>query len=69
MFPRGWAPDSVIIEGIFLINIAPLAIMKDYVLFLVIPHFAKGVKETHILFDRPAGKLRRVEETHNTLFP
>ena len=65
MFPGGWVPDSVVLQGMFLINTAPLvthSLMKDYVLFMVrrfvVPHFAKGVKEVHIVFDRPAGNLR-----------
>ena len=65
MFPGGWVPDSVVLEGMFLINTAPLvthSLMKDYVLFMVrrfaVPHFAKGVKEVHIVFDRPTSNLR-----------
>ena len=65
MFPGGWVPDSVVLEGMFLINTAPLVIhclMKDYAKFLVrrfaVPHLAKGVEEVYIVFDSPAGNLR-----------
>ena len=65
MFPGGWVPDSVVLEGMFLINTVPLVthcLMKDYAKFLVrrfaVPHLAKGVEEVHIVFDRPAGNLR-----------
>ena len=66
MFPGGWVPDSVVLEGIFLINTSPLithCTMKDYAKFLVrrfaVPHFAKGSKEVHIVFDSP-------EQNHRT---
>ncbi len=49
----------------FLINTTPLVIhctMKDYAQFLVrrfaVPHFAKGVKEVHVVFDNPLNNLR-----------
>jgi len=49
MFPGGWVPDSVVLEGKFLINTSPLVThctMKDYAQFLVrrfaVPHFSKG---------------------------
>ena len=61
MFPGGWVPDSVVLEGMFLINTSPLVkhcTMKDYAQFLVrrfaVPHFARGSKEVHIVFDSPA---------------
>ena len=63
MFPGGWVPDSVVLEGMFLINTAPLVthcLMKDYAKFLVrrfaVPHVAKGVEEVHIVFDRPLSR-------------
>ena len=65
MFPGGWVPDSVTLEGMFLINTSPLVThcsMKDYAQFLVrrfaVPHFAKAVKEVHIVFDSPEHNLR-----------
>ena len=60
MFPGGWIPDTVVLEGMFLINTTPLAThatMKDYVLFILrrfaFPHFVKGATQVHILFDDP----------------
>ena len=59
-FPGLWVPDTVVLEGMFLINTVPLvthATMRDYAAFLVkrfiTPHLAKGVKEVHIVYDRP----------------
>ena len=63
-FPGLWVPDTVVLEGMFLINTAPLVThvtMRDYAVFLVkrfiIPHLAKGVKEVHIVYDMPACNL------------
>ena len=63
-FPGLWVPDTVVLEGMFLINTAPLvthATMRDYAVFLVkrfiVPHLAKGVKEVHIVYDMPACNL------------
>ena len=60
MFPEGWVPDSVVLEGMFLINTVPLVThttMKDYARFclsrFVVPHFAKGAQEVHVVFDNP----------------
>ena len=58
--PNGWAPDTVIIEGMFLINIQPWAghttlshyanfLRKQYIDF----YFRNGAKEVHVLFDDP----------------
>ena len=59
-FPGGWVPDSVILEGMFLINTTPLAshsAMKEYVMFLfkrfIHPHLSAGAKEVHVIFDNP----------------
>ena len=64
MFPGGWVPDTIVLEGMFLINTAPLithSTMGEYAQFLVrrfsIPHCFKGVKEVYIVFDRPACNL------------
>ena len=63
-FPGLWVPDTVILEGMFLINTAPLVTyvtMRDYAVFLVkrfvVPHLAKGVKEVHVVYDAPASNL------------
>ena len=60
-FPGLWVPDTVVLEGTFLINTAPLvthATMRDYAVFFVkrfiTPHLAKGV---HIVYDRPVSNL------------
>ena len=59
-FPAQWLPEVVILEGMFLINTAPLithSTMQDYARFLIkcfaVPHFVKGVREVHIIFDNP----------------
>ena len=59
-FPDNWIPNSVIIDGMFLINTRPLGChktMADYGAFLlkrfVSPYLRKGTKEVHILFDDP----------------
>ena len=58
--PPGWKPDSILIDGMFLINSAPLNthhIMKDYCTFLIKRHivhwFVKGATEVHLIFDNP----------------
>ena len=58
--PVGWIPESVVLEGMFMINVSPLAshhTMKEYTQFLLrryaLPHFVKGAKEVHIVFDNP----------------
>ena len=53
-FPGLWVPDTVVLEGMFLINTARLvthATMRDYAaLRFITPHLAKGVKEVHIVY-------------------
>ena len=58
--PSGWLPDTVILDGMFLIQTSPLptmSCMKDYVKLLlarhVHSHFSAGAKEVHIVFDSP----------------
>ena len=58
--PSGWAPTSVIMEGMFLINITPWSAHKcirDYADFLLGQHtlcyFRKGAAEVHLPFDDP----------------
>ena len=57
---NGWAPDTVIIEGMFLINIQPWAghtTLSDYANFLrkqyIDFYFRNGAKEVHVIFDDP----------------
>ena len=59
-FPAHYTPDSVILEGMFLIHVKPLNIHKvmgDYASFFtrrfITPHFKKGAVEVHLLFDNP----------------
>ena len=61
--PDMWVPGCVIVEGMFMLNTTPLSSHRtfaDYANFLnrryVLPNFAKGAKEVHILFDNP-GRL------------
>ena len=58
--PHGWTPDTVILEGMFLIQTPPLptmSCMKEYVKMLlarfVLPHFVAGVTAVHVVFDCP----------------
>ena len=62
IYPPLWKPDTIILEGMFLINSSPLygqhKTFVDYVIFLVkrwiVPHLSKpSVKEVHVLFDHP----------------
>ena len=51
-----WKPDSVIMEGMFLINIIPWSaswVMGDYAQFLMKQHQYKTAIEVHVLFDDP----------------
>ena len=57
-FPANWTPNSVILEGMFLIHTKPChKTMADYGKFLmnrfITPHFKKGCTEVHLLFDDP----------------
>ena len=58
--PPGWIPSTVIMEGMFLINITPWSAHKnigDYADFLlkqhILPHIRNGAAEVHLLFDDP----------------
>ena len=58
--PPTWVPNTVIMEGMFLINIKPWIAHKnfgDYANFLikqhVLPFFRGGSQEVHIIFDDP----------------
>ena len=57
-FPPNWMPDSVLLEGMFMIQTTPiLGVVKfaDYSKLLthcyILPHFKNGVKEVHVIFD------------------
>ena len=57
---HGWAPHTVIVEGMFLINILPWAghtTLTDYAHFLrkqyIDFYFRNGAKEVHVVFDDP----------------
>lgn len=59
-FPPQWTPDSVLLEGMFMIQTTPaLGVTKysNYCIMLlhrfVIPHFKNGVKQVHVIFDSP----------------
>ena len=61
--PMGWIPDSVVHVG-NAINVSPLGshnTLKEYTQFLLrryaLPHFVKGVKEVHIVFDNPGRQI------------
>ena len=56
----GWVPSTVVMEGMFLINILPWSAhtsMGEYADFLlkqhILPHFRNGAQEVHLLFDDP----------------
>ena len=58
--PPGWIPATVVMEGMFLINITPWSAhkcMREYTNFLlrqrIFPHFRNGATEVHLLFDDP----------------
>ena len=68
-FSSNWTPDTVILEGMFLINTKPLHFHKimtlsDYGNFLlrrfILPYFRKGSQEVHLLFDDPGRKPQTV---------
>ena len=57
--PDQWTPELVVIDGMFLVHVKPFGsktTFADYVRLLlrrfVQPHFKKGTKEVHILFDK-----------------
>lgn len=58
--PNNWVPQSVILEGMFLIQTAPppgVTPFRQYTDMLLkrftVPHLNAGVQEVHILFDDP----------------
>ena len=59
-YPPGWVPSTVVMEGMFLINISLWSAhtdMGEYADFLlkqhILPHFRNGAQEVHLLFDDP----------------
>ena len=59
-FPNSWTPDSVILEGMFMVQTAPspgITTFQQYTDMLLkrftVPHLKAGTKEVHILFDDP----------------
>lgn len=67
--PPQWVPDSVILEGMFMIQTTPLPSMgtlQDYARFLlnqyVRPHLRLGVKEVHVIFDSPGSMKETPKE-------
>ena len=80
--PPGWIPNSVILEGMFLIQMSPfttMSCMEEYVKLLlsryVSPHFNASVIEVHVVFDVPGmqpespkkiEQLRRDRSTQET---
>ena len=58
--PPEWIPTTVVMEGMFLINITPWSAHKsmgEYAHFLlrqhILPHFRNGATEVHLLFNDP----------------
>ena len=56
--PTGWTPDTVIIDGMFLINTSPLrstTTISHYATLLfnrfITPYYLAGAKEVHLIFD------------------
>ena len=67
--PSGWIADSIILEGMFIINTSPLVshrTMRDYSNFLinrfVLYYFYKGINEVHIVFDSPGHGMHTPKE-------
>lgn len=70
--PGNWQPESVILEGMFIIQVPPapgIATLGEYTQMIfrrfIDPHLKAGVTEVHILFDRhiPQKKLRGRRKT------
>ena len=55
--PPNWIPETVIMEGMFLINITPWSAHTNMANFLlrqhILPHFRNRSMEVHLLFDDP----------------
>ena len=61
ILPTGWVPEAVIIDGMFLIQCAPLrqtATISRYAEMLfsrfILSHFDNGAVEVHLIFDSPS---------------
>lgn len=66
--PPGWIPECVMLEGMFMLNTTPLASHRtfaDYANFLIqryiTPHFTRGSREVHLLFDNPGRHAKSFE--------
>ena len=64
-YPQGWVPDTVVMEGMFLININPWSGHKsigEYATFLlmqhILPHFRNRTTKVHVLFDDPECQIQ-----------
>ena len=67
--PSNWIPDSVILEGMFMIQTYPLSHMEtmdSYAKLLlqkyVCPHLFAGATEVHIVFDNPSSQTESPKE-------
>ena len=75
--PPGWKADTVVMEGMFLINITPWSVhrnMGEYADFLlrqhILMHYRNGATEVHLLFDDPeyqAQSPKYFEQKHRDL--
>ena len=68
-FPSGWIPDSVILEGMFLIQTAPppgVSTFRQYTDTLlnrfIHPHLRAGATEVHVLFHDPDNSTKSPKE-------
>jgi len=59
--PKGWSPQAVLIDGMFLINCKPLqhtSTVAEYATLLfncfILPHYQVGATEVHLVFDTPS---------------
>ena len=58
--PEKWVPELVILDGMFLVHVKPFGRNTNFAEYarlllrrFVQPHFKRGTKEVHVLFDRP----------------
>ena len=68
--PADWVPECCFLEGMFLINTAPLGnhnTFNDYCKFVIrrfiIPRYTQGAKTVHVIFDNP-GRLLETPKSH-----
>lgn len=75
-FPSGWIPESVILEGMFVIQTAPLPGVSTFRQYtdmvlkrFVQPHLRAGATQVHVLFDdsiQYPKQIEREERLFNT---